>query len=137
MTLADLSGIRANAEEYLTDSCVITADPEGRGDATFDETTGRVTHPDPDTTVVYAGPCLFGVEDPDRVTGEGGREVRRRENRLRVPVSATGITEGNTVRCTGVGPDGDPDLVDKSFSVTKVDRRSNVALRHVGLEYRR
>lgn len=117
--MPDLTLARATAESVMDATCTITSDPEGVTDDVFDETTGRYTPPNPDTTTVYSGKCMIRpstLGQNERV--EGGAEQFIDRYDVRLPVTATGVQPG-MVLTVNTTP-SDPDLVGRTFTVIQI-----------------
>ena len=127
--IPDLTDARATAAATLTCVCVIRR-VDRSGPVTIDpDTLARVTPPD---LTVWTGPCSVspsGLGDTDSSTG--AKQSRLDTYKVRVPVTATGILNGDTLTVTAVDQQGDPELVGRPLVVDSVDRRTTIALRRL------
>lgn len=118
MALADrLDRARIRFEATLIDHALITLDPVGFSDDTFDTTTGLWTRPTDDQGLVYDGPCslknLTGVvsddDGVDTVVSEWVGKI--------MLLSSAGVTEGAIMV---VDASRDPGAVGRKFKVDEV-----------------
>lgn len=117
----NLLPIRKLVEDLtMTDTCVITRDPQGTADDTWDEATGTYVPGANDRITVYAGQCsvypFSGVVQEDE---EGAQEVAVARYWLGIPVSAEVTSKPeDLVKITAVDAiQGDPKLLNAEFSV--------------------
>lgn len=123
---------RAATEARMTDICTISHDPAGTRDATLDPTTLALSAPNLST--VYTGKCRVGkikrtrFQSPEELGGEVWRNV---PHFARIPYSALAPAEGDLFVVTAVGPDGDPALAGRKFSIVEVGFTSENLARHL------
>lgn len=126
--MTDLSELdREWAKTRLTDKCRIYSDAAGA--PTFDEGLGRMVYAA--DTPYYDGPCLHGSMVTERRIVPGADPQLEADHLVKVPVTVTGISSGDTIVVYEVGVMGDPDVVDKRLIVKKVSLRSHAILRRV------
>jgi hypothetical protein len=99
---------------------IITRDPEGADDDTFNTTTGEWTVVG--QTTVYEGRAAFRATDPDRRFDSGGQTLLRQEWSLKLPLDdLTADTEpavGDYVEITACARDGQ--LVGERFRIDRL-----------------
>lgn len=118
----------------MDDTCVITHDASGPGDDVFDQDTGTLTPPAPDTVELYDGRCLIRRESVGKVILEGGAYVGDRDYVARLPASTPEVPRGATLTVTSSRRD--PQLVGKVFRVLEVSIGTFLIARRVTLELR-
>lgn len=115
----DLTAGREAFEAVMEDECIIVSDPEGGDDDVLDLDTGLLERPDPDESEIYNGKCLISATSPNpRLATEGGRYSTQVIYSASLPVSASGVADGQILTITASRRD--PELVDKEFRVTGV-----------------
>ncbi|MGC5019016.1 DUF6093 family protein [Micromonospora sp. DT47] len=117
---------RAAAESLMTDACTIR---RRTGEAT-DPNSGVITptYGDP----LYSGKCRVQQRTnagQGQDVGEAFVLVTRFE--VQLPMSATGLVEGDQITITASALD--PDLVDRVFTVRDVAAKSHLTARRVGV----
>ena len=113
----------------MLDTCTITA--LGEGDPVLDEDTGIVEPPVGDE--IYDGPCRVqanALQPANPVVGE--TEYTTLTFTISVPVSVTGVEVGAVVTVTA--SQLDPDLVDRSFTVTGLVHKTYLTARRLVCE---
>lgn len=118
----------------MLDRCRITRDEQGSGDDVLDRATFKLTPPSPDTTTVYEGPCMLGVEVREREEAEGGGDTYRRRWRIRIPVSADLPLHNDVATMTEVHEQGDQSMVDREFKVITASGGTFAVTRKVTVE---
>lgn len=120
--MPNVTGARRRMEREMEKSgtrCTITSDPQGPTDGGLDKTTGRITAPDDDSTVVYRGKCLLGApQAAGSSTPDSGQDIYRDLYRIRIPVAAAAPPIGAVV--TIDANPADVAQIGKTLTVTKV-----------------
>ncbi len=131
--LPDVAAGRAIAEAAMVDTCVVYRDAGGSADDTFNSTTGALTPPVGDQTIVYEGPCMLRTENVQaRSTGEGGATVSRKLQGARLPVSAAPVIFGDILEV--LTAENDPQLVGRRARVIDSEVNTFAITRKVQLE---
>lgn len=118
MTGPNLEPGRKALERLMDDSCVITRDPSGTADDTFDQTTGAYTPPAGDVTTVYTGKCLLTAQsNVGREANRGGGSYAVVGYKLQIPVAGPLLHVGDWVKLTSSRRD--PAQVGKKFQVAR------------------
>lgn len=102
-------------EKYMRDTCLITHDPGGFRNDVWDPDAMEYIVTENDVTL-YDGHCFVYQEGGEAQTQQGGETDRMSRYIVEIPVTAE-VVNGAVVRITGVNPDGDPWLLDKTFVV--------------------
>ncbi len=119
--MIDVTGARERTEADLVDKCVITRDPQGVHDDTFNEL--DLTYGTPaagDTSTIYADLCsIAAVATQGRgEQTEGGQMVYRDEYRARVKVTNTVPAIGDVFTLTVSA--NDESMVGRRFTIIEV-----------------
>lgn len=118
----------------MDDTCTITQDSLGAFDDVLDEETGRLVQPSSDSSVVYDGKCLVGLDVVDGgIDVEGGREYSGQKYRASLPWNAD-IPVGSVLEVTSSRRD--PQLVGMKFNVKAVSYKTMLVSRRLALEPR-
>lgn len=129
----DLTAARVAVEKLLDDECLIRRDSDHNQDATLNETTYELEHPDPRTVDVYEGACMITPMDSSlaaALADDSDDTVSRYE--LKVPIDAPALQDGDEV--TILSARRDSGLVGKTFYVRKVLYSSMAVWRKVQVE---
>lgn len=119
---------RAAAEQLMADTCVI----KHRTGQTTDKVEGTTV---PTYTTVYTGKCrvqqspLGVVSSPGQV---GDAHVMMVPLVVQLPMSVTGLLEGDEITITASATD--PDLVNRVFKVRDLAHKTHATARRVGVQ---
>ena len=131
--LPNVAAGRAIAEAAMVDTCVIYRDTAGSADDTFNATTGALTPPVNDQTIVYEGQCMLRTEHVQaRQGGEGGATVSRKLQGARLPVDAAPVIFGDILEV--LTAENDPQLVGRRARVIDSEVNTFAVTRKVQLE---
>lgn len=139
----DLSGVAEFANSLMTDECVIFVHlPKERADGSnFNEETGTYTSDEPGRSFLYQGPCMIYNRAPSNAhtVEEGGQSRSRQQWYASLPTDRADfvIPPDAILTVTAVGPDSDPSLLERQFTVEASDGGTHIATRELALEEER
>ncbi|WP_256789817.1 DUF6093 family protein [Frankia sp. AvcI1] len=135
---APLAAAQVEVESLMVDACTITRDVDGVRDDVLDPATLALVPPDPDTAIVYTGPCGIAARSPagqstQSLIADGGDREWAARYTLKTPLAGPVPEPGDTVLITA---SRDPGMVGLEFRVIgptvgtfRLSRRSEVELR--------
>lgn len=135
-----VAGARRRRESLMEDVATVTR-PGPADTGTLDPITLKIV--DPASVEVHSGPCHGGSKQSrfpaghrlqHRLSSEGAEMVALRLWSVRFPWDAPEFALGDQVVFTAVGPDGDPELLTKTFTVTAIGGGSYLTARELELE---
>lgn len=135
-----LAGPRARRASLMEDACAIVRPPL-TDSGTLNPATLQIVSAAP--TAVYAGPCKMGSKLSrmpagrrlqHRLTEQGAELLQLHVWSCALPWSVTGILIGDVLTLTGLGEQGDPELLTKTWIVTAVGGGDYVTERQLELE---
>lgn len=129
----NLTTAQRAVEALMDDLCIITHDV-GVTDDAFDEATGKHVPADPDSTMIYAGPCKITPAGGTSSGSEGGATVLATRYRGSLPASSPPVPVGSLLRVTSSLRD--VQLVGRVFRVTGVAASTFLVQRRLELELR-
>jgi hypothetical protein len=122
----ELAELRGEAEEWMGDECRITRPSATR---TIDAET--LVETPAAGTVIYEGRCAVTVSRGAQPAAPGEEPVMILSTRALLPVAAVGIRPGDQLELTS---SQDPDMADRVFRVSEIDRRSRSVHRVLQIE---
>lgn len=117
-TAESLERARARVElKVLLDHCVITLDPDGFSDDSFDRATLTWTRPPDDDALIYSGPCSIRSEAA-HLTDEDGNDVVSSTWIGKLPLLDSAAVRNGAILL--VDDSRDPEMIGRTFKVDQV-----------------